>query len=383
MQVFNCFFKIVKNNKIGVITYVVIFMILSIMFTTVSFSSETGEYKETRIKAAVIDRDQSQLSKALTNYLGEKHDLVTIKHDKESMQDNLFARAVEYILIIPENFQDKLVGGQEISTENVKVPGSYSGFYVDNQITQYLKGIRAYLAADTPLAVAISNVTDDLEVKGQVSFLEETVKTDMSSVYHYLRYLPYVFIAVFICGMGPVLLAYQKTDIKKRNECSSMSLFERNKQLILACMVFSLTVWVGFILMGGILFFKDIRDPNLIYGLLNSAAFLLVSVAIAYLVGMLAKNRDSITAMVNTVSLGLCFLGGVFVPLSIMSEKVLAFSKFLPSYWYIKVNTILGTSVNMSSEVISSVMWGILIQAMFAAAIFALALVLIKVRRSS
>lgn len=381
MQVFNCFFKIVKKNMLAIMIYCIVFLGLSIVISMVAVQNDTKEFEKMKIKVSVIDRDQSELSKALTNYIGKKHTLVEMKDDKEAMQDNLFARAVEYILIIPQDFQKKMENKEDTHTENIKVPGSYSGYFLDNQISQYLKSIRTYQSLGMSTLEASANAAEDMEMQGQVSMQDETVKANMPSIYYYFLYLPYAFLAIFINGIGPVLIAFQKKDIKKRNDCSAMSLLSRNKQLILGNIVFAAVVWLIFMLAATLLYKGEIFEPNIKYALINTIAFLLLSASIAYLVGMNVKNSESMSMIVNSVSLGLCFLGGIFVPQEVMSEKVLAFSRFIPSYWYVKVNSLLGNTSGISSTMVNDVWIGILIQVGFAVAIFAITLVLLKRKR--
>ena len=57
---------------------------------------------------------------------------------------------------------------------------------------------------------------------------------------------------------------------------------------------------------------------NFAYYLLNSVFMLFVAIALAYLMGTIAPNRDALTGIANIISLGMCFLGGAFVPLEFM-----------------------------------------------------------------
>ena len=43
----------------------------------------------------------------------------------------------------------------------------------------------------------------------------------------------------------------------------------------------------------------------------------------------------------NILTLGMSFLCGIFIPQQMLGKGVLAFSKFLPLYWYIKNNDLI------------------------------------------
>lgn len=381
MQVFNCFYKIIKKNIGGLLLYFGIFIGLAILMSNITSGTEMSSFEETKIQMAVIDRDNSELSKALKEYMGARQNLVAMDDDKEKMQDNLFARKVEYILIIPPHFEEKLKSGEEVYTENIKVPGSYTGYFADSQVNQYLKSLKTYIAAGYGVTDAAENVEEDLNIKGQVTLQGDSVKADMPSIYYYLRYIPYALMAVLIYGISPALRAFQNRDLKKRNECGAMTLNQRNKQIMAACVVFSTIVWGVFMIAAVVLYREQLLDGNIKYGILNTMAFLLVAASIAFMVGMLVRSDNALTALVNIISLGFCFMGGVFVPQEIMSEKVLAFCKFVPSFWYVRVNDLLGESIGITEQIRTDVWLGILVQVGFASVIFALTLVLIKKMR--
>lgn len=381
MQVFNCFYKIIKKNIGGLLLYFGIFIGLAILMSNITSGTEMSSFQETKMQMAVIDRDHSELSNALKEYMGDRQNLVAMDDDKEKMQDNLFARKVEYILIIPPKFEEKIKSGEEVYTENVKVPGSYTGYFADSQVTQYLKSLKTYIAAGYSVTDAVKNVAEDLDIKGQVTLQGNSVKADMPSIYYYLRYIPYALMAVLIYGISPALRAFQNRDLKKRNECGAMTLNQRNKQIMAACVAFSAIVWCVFMIAAVLLYREQLLDGNIKYGILNTIAFLLVAAAIAFMVGMLVRSDNALTALVNIISLGFCFMGGVFVPQEVMSEKVLAFCKFVPSFWYVRVNDILGESIGITAQIRTDVWLGILVQVGFAAVIFALTLVLIKKTR--
>ena len=48
----------------------------------------------------------------------------------------------------------------------------------------------------------------------------------------------------------------------------------------------------------------------------------------------LSGSDNQVGMITNVVSLSLSFLGGIFVPLSVLGEGVKSFARFLPTYWY-------------------------------------------------
>ena len=83
----------------------------------------------------------------------------------------------------------------------------------------------------------------------------------------------------------------------------------------------------------------------------------------------------------NIVSLGMCFLSGVFVPMSIMDKKVLQIAQFLPAYWYENVNETLSQYHIISGDVAVDVWKSMGIQIVFALAFLAMILAVSKYKR--
>ena len=114
---------------------------------------------------------------------------------------------------------------------------------------------------------------------------------------------------------------------------------------------------------------------NGILCLLNSLIYTIVVIAITLLVGSFKLSSSALSLVANVIGLGTSFLCGIFVPLWLLSDKVIAFSKFLPTYWFIKNNNMIS---GFSGEAVSlSSFWNnIFIQLLFAVAIFCIYLVL-------
>ena len=112
---------------------------------------------------------------------------------------------------------------------------------------------------------------------------------------------------------------------------------------------------------------------------MNALLFTIVSLAITYCVGLFSKNAMVLSALCNIISLGMAFLGGVFVPAEIMSDKVLILSRFFPTYWYIDtMQSIMDIGVSVSNKDMSQIGYGFIIQIAFVIAIFAFGLVVSK-----
>lgn len=110
MQVFKSYFKILNRHMGQMIMYLSIFIGVMVVLTATRTNKAEDDYEATKPKFAVFDYDKSSESKALTAYLKKTCTQKNIKNDKkETMQDELFARNVNCVLIIKEGFKLSLI----------------------------------------------------------------------------------------------------------------------------------------------------------------------------------------------------------------------------------------------------------------------------------
>lgn len=382
MQIFKAFFKTVKQQLTSLIIYFFIFIALIILLTNNGKLQMETTYKETKIDIAVIDRDNSVLSKSLYDYIDENHNIIDIKDNKETMADELFYRNVEYILIIDKGFEDNIkIGNRENIIESIKVPQSVSGHFVDNQINQYLTTLSAYVSSGSSMDEAVTFTHNTCALSTDVSLhIPEGTSTAKSSTYYFFIYIPYIIICMLTVGLGAILITFRKYDLNARIQCSALSIAERNVSLTISSLVFSLSCWALFIVLAIILYSNEIFSIKGMLYIANSLIFLLVAMSMTYLISFFAKNSSALNMASNVIGLGVSFLGGIFVPLQFMSSGVVAFAKFLPTYWYVTASEVIDTYTG-TSEQLNKILSYFGIEFIFALALFAAALAASKLKK--
>ena len=381
MPVFKCILQIIKKNIPSIIMYVGIFIFLAFFLSESAAYSDELNFTEASVNVTVIDRDGGRMGNALKEYLGIQHEIVELPDEKERLQDELYYRNTEYILIVPKGFEQSLLSGDLIvELENIKVPGSSVGVYIDMQIDQYLRNINVCLRSGFTLEQAIEMTNSSIEAHAEVE-MAKGYSGETKPIYFFYQYLSYIFIGISISAMGPIMVAFNRQEILRRTESSAFKLRQKNTQLILGGVVFAVACWIIFTAVALVVYPDDMLSVHGFYCLLNSLALIAVAASLSFLTGILSKNSLLVTIFSNIVSLGMAFLCGVFVPQELMSSTLLTFSKFLPVYWYININNILaGTSV-VTAPVQSAIHEGILIQLGFVAAIVAVALMLSRYKK--
>ena len=146
MTAFKGYMKILKKNIGLVMIYLVIFFSIAMALQAAARKEHLEDFQKTSVNVAVADPDDSILSHALTDYLRTIHHVSEISSDPAVMQEELYYRNAEYIVQIPEDFYETcIVQGNPVSV--TKVPGSYTSFYVDQQINAWLNNVRTYITA--------------------------------------------------------------------------------------------------------------------------------------------------------------------------------------------------------------------------------------------
>lgn len=372
--------KILKKN-IGLISiYLIIFFSTAMILQASAKKEHLEDFEKTRINLAIADQDDSTLSHALTEYLKTIHNVYRISAEPTVMQEELFYRNAEYIVQIPKDFYKTCIV-DENPLSVTKVPGSYSSFYVDQQINAWLNSIRTYTAAGFSQKEAATAALEQ-SVSEVTMYHDEETAVETPGYTYYFRYIPFLFLAVLCYSMGYILLAFRKEDIQKRMLASAISTRRQNLEGLLAMFTISLLLWLIAVVGAGVMYGKELLTSKVLgYYLLNTFLMLTIALSLAYLIGLFMKNINMLNGFSNIISLGICFLSGVFVPMNIMDKKVLMVAQFLPVYWYENVNETLSRYHVVSGKVAVDIWKSMGIEVMFTFALLALILAVSKYKR--
>lgn len=388
MQVYKAYFKIIKKNIGQLFIYLIIFLLFAIIFGKVSTSPKDTDFESTKVNISIINKDEnSKLISGLRDYLKENANIVDVGTSKEDLQDALFFREAEYIITIPKGFTKEILkGNKDINIEKTVIPNSTSEIYMDNLINRYLNTVKMYTSTIDNISQAklVSNVNKDLSHTTDVKI--KTYDNDYSnnaSCANYYNFFAYSMFAVLILGISLVMISFNNKDLKRRNLASSLSMKNMNIQMVFANITYALVVWFVMIIASFIMFKNYMFTINGLLSLLNSFVFTLAALSISILISNLVTSRNALSAVVNVIALGSCFISGVFVPQQYLGDTVLSIAKFNPTYWYVKANDDIAILVNYSNENMRPIFMSMIIVLGFALAVYAVTLVVIKQKRLS
>ncbi len=389
MQVFKVYFLVIKKNLPQIFIYLGIFILLAVMLSSLNKASPVDSFSQTKLKIAVFNYDISlDRFQGFKQYLAKNAEIVEIPDETEAIQDALFFRNVDYIVKIPADFWVRLHSfglAGPIKIEKISVPGSTTAIYMDMLINKYFNTVRTYIkfSPSLPYAEIEKKVGADLSVVTPVTLKSfNTYSGNTQSPVYYFNYLAYSLFAILILGISAFMIVFKNVDLKRRNLCAPITLKSMNAQILLGNVVFSFSVFILLIGFSFVLYGQDMLNLNGLFFCANAFSFTLAALSISFLISNLA-NASSISAVNNVVTLGTCFLSGVFVPQQFLGDGVLTIASFTPTFWFVKANNTIGTIVQFTQETSMQLGGYMLVQIGFAVGVLAVTFFIIKRRRQT
>ena len=348
MTVFNTFWKVINKYKGTIILFTVMLIAFGGINTTTSNNSL--DFTNDKPDILIINNDQNKgLTKNLISYLKENTNVKDIK-DEEEIDDALFYRQVNYIIYIPNNYRNDILSGINPKI-NIKTTGDYDSSLAEIILKRYLKTQEVYSKTTSNEQELIEKINTNLKTKSEVSIIS-TVNTDKTSkVSRYYNFASYSIMYTIIFIICMVLASFNEKTIKKRTIISSMNYKTHNKLILKASFLYSIIVWLLFMILGIILFPDTVISLRGLIYTINAFIFTFASLTLALLISSLSSNKNAITGIANVVCLGSAFLCGAFIPSTWLPVTVIKISRIFPTYWYVNSNDLLSSleKINLNS----------------------------------
>lgn len=337
MRVFKNYFKIVKAHGPVLISYTLIFLIITLFAINMNIE-ET--YSAINVSMYVKDNAQTALSKDFYDFLDKNTEIVAM--DEDMVEDNLFYGIISVAVEIPKDFDtDRKVNYKSAPMDMYAMAGR-------EKINQYLNQVAAYEKGGFSTKEASKFASEDLS-RGIDTSIYGTSKDGIDiGTNIYFNFLNYLILVQVILIVATIMITYKKEPLNSRNKVSPTSHVSQNLQLWLGHIVSGLCIWAMYMVIFVIIY--KIKSPEVFRLLmLNSLVFTIVAVTVAILISKFVKNENALQGILNVVALGSSFLAGAFVPQEVLSEGTLKIAKILPSYYFIKNNNILVSDPNFGS----------------------------------
>ncbi len=336
MIIFNAFLKVLKKNIFTVILYTVILVV----FTVFSMKTDsTGvQFSGTMPEIYVENNDtDSVVTDNLMSYLKEKTNIKDISGGEEAISDALFYKEISLVIKIPSGYGNDILAGKDPQL-SVRKDGTYNSELSVMQLSKYLRVQKACLKITKDPDSLVREINNSLSKSAEIE-LATVIDTNMAAkTAGFFDFAAYSITACIVFIICLVLTSFNEINVRKRTIVSSLPITAYNAMLMLSSCIYMFIVFVFF---GGISllivgsYMLSLR--GLMY-LINTLAFSVATLSMAYLLSSVFRSRDAVTGVVNVVALGSSFLCGAFVPASMLPSWVLGIAHILPAYWFINSN---------------------------------------------
>ena len=339
MTVFKAFLKILRKNLAMIIVYTMILVIFGGLST--QGQSETLSFTAVKPDILIVNKDEEKgITKGFIEYIKENSNTPKIDDNEEARNDALFYNDTDYIIYIPEGFNEDFMSGK-IDTLEVKKANNFNASFTDMLINRYFKMASIYRNKITDQSELVNTIKNSLENDTNIEITSQLDTTALSQAAFFFNFESYSIMVCLIFIISLILSIFNSEKIRKRNAISSTSYKKSNRILLLCNLLYAFVVWLIYFILAFIIVGDVLWTSNGLMLILNSFIHLLAITSLAFMIGNLVTNRDAINGVVNVVGIGSSFLCGVFVPLSYLPNSVLSMAKCLPTYYYVKSNEII------------------------------------------
>ena len=350
-------------------------------------SSQLTEYKPYDTNVIVVDRDNSDLSRALTKHLGSRFDLVTgVGDDTYDLADalaksNSAKGSADCVFFIPEGFEDDLVAAARAGKELPKLDVTYGSGTMAAALSSAeasrwisLAGAAAALepaASDGEVAKAAEHAAAKrAEVQIEQVKVESTAVAPLES---YFNFGAYAIISSVIVSVGLVFSGMSESERVRRMDAGPIPERQRSLAVFAAAAVLTVCIWFVSSMVGVVGFAGAVGRVCL--ALAATLALACTPLAVGFTLSSLGAREELLNGVGNLLGMLMTFLGGAWMPLSLMGSAVQTVAHFVPTFW---VNDAIGKALasDLTSTVLGDIACDLGVTVLFAAAIAAVGLAL-------
>lgn len=381
MKAFKTCLLIARNRLGTLVTFVVVFICISIFSSQMQGDTMEAAFKGEAVPFTLINRDtESPVVQGLRTYLQGLSPEIQLKDDDHTLQNALYYGETQYIVIVPEGFSENW---PQQSVQVSARPDTWQSYYMNALIDSYFSQVKLQLSlhpAEPEKAVeeALTKLQQEVKVEKQ----RFGAGMEMSEGYQvYFRLVGYALLMLIYQFISSVQMVFSKKELRMRHGSSPLSQRRLTSEIVLYGALISLVVCaillgIAFVMHNDYLAAGGWKLCALLT--VNVLTFMLVAITLAILCSQFTTG-DVVQAIIsNFVSLSLSFLGGLFVPLELLSEGMLKIARFLPTYWYADTFDKINHLTSYSAQALEPVAQGLLLQLGFAAMFFCLSMVVSK-----
>lgn len=364
MHVFRLVGRVILRHRSLILLYVGMLACTGILMAS-SVGGPSDGYEPASPSVAVIDRDASELSRAVAGFALEGAEEVTLPDTAHALQDAAAKNLADYVLVIPEGYGEALVaaarGGAEMpALESVTSYREASAALMDERVRSFAQQLYALLSeTDASVGEALDVAARARGSGVEVSLIDAGVTGIPVSYLVYMQFSTYaLFGGVGILVASGLRSLGRDQAARQRLLVAPLGAASWGAQAALACVVVSVFVWAAMGAVGWLWCRGDLAgvDPGLVLlAQLPLLALALVGASFGYLLWELGSSGEVIHAAGNIGSMVLTFLGGTWVQQASMGAAVAAAGRLTPIWWVVSALGRIYGSPSMSASLVGEV----------------------------
>ncbi len=354
-------------------------------------SSQLTEYEPYDTNVIVVDRDNSDLSRALTKHLGSRFELVTgIGDDTYDLADalsksNSAKGSADCVFFIPEGFEGDLVAAARAGESLPKLDVTYGAGTMAALSSAEASRWISLAGAAAALEPAASNgsvakAAEHAAAKRAEVQIEQVKvgSTAAAMLKSYFNFGAYAIISSVIVSVGLVFSGMNEPERVRRMDAGPVSERQRSLAVFAAAAVLTVCIWFVSSMMGVVGFAGAVAEVGVgrvCLALAATFALACTPLAVGFALSSLGAREELLNGVGNLLGMLMTFLGGAWMPLSLMGPAVQTAAHFVPTYW---VNDAIGKALaaDLTSTVLGDIACDLGVTVLFAAAIAAVGLAL-------
>ena len=213
----------------------------------------------------------------------------------------------------------------------------------------------------------------------------EQVKVDSTAaatLESYFNFGAYAIISSVIVSVGLVFSGMNEPERVRRMEAGPVSERQRSLAVFAAAAVLTVCIWFVSSMMGVVGFAGAVAEVGVgrvCLALAATFALACTPLAVGFALSSLGAREELLNGVGNLLGMLMTFLGGAWMPLSLMGSAVQTVAHFVPTYW---VNDAISKALasDLTSAVLSDIACDLGVTVLFAAAIAAVGLALARAK---
>lgn len=380
MSTFKTALRMALAHPLYLLIYTVFISLMGVFIAaSVSWnSSQLTEYKPYDTNVIVIDRDDSDLSRALTKHLGSRFELVTgVGDDTYDLADalsksNSAKGSADCVFFIPEGFEDDLVAAARAREALPKLDVTYGSGTMAAALEPAASNGDVAKAAEHAAAKRAEVQIEQVKVDSMAAATLES----------YFNFGAYAIISSVIVSVGLVFSGMNEPERVRRMEAGPVSERQRSLAVFAAAAVLTVCIWFVSSMMGVVGFAGAVAEVGVgrvCLALAATFALACTPLAVGFALSSLGAREELLNGVGNLLGMLMTFLGGAWMPLSLMGSAVQTVAHFVPTYW---VNDAISKALasDLTSAVLSDIACDLGVTVLFAAAIAAVGLALARAK---